>query len=341
MNLSLCPVLYFFSFLYYTDQVSTAMVLLTLCLQLSGQPWLSAFSGLLSVLCRQTNIVWVFLCGALSAASILVTEVRLHQASTKNPPTISLTAAGQIRELLIGIKDISRTWKLMRVLGLVMLRCGGYVLVGAGFLVFVRLNDGVVVGDRSAHVVTVHVAQILYFAAFFTALTFPFAVKNVPEFLAFTKRNIVKTSLAAVVILMIVHYNTLAHPYLLADNRHFTFYIWRRVIMRHGAVKYLLSPVYMFGLYHMCQSMAKSELIFKLVLPLCVIINIVPQLLLELRYFIIPYVLIRTQIKPNCWKSLAIESVMMISVNVITLYIFLFKPFKWDSEPDSWQRFMW
>ena len=134
VNLSLCPVLYFFSFLYYTDQVSTAMVLLTLCLQLSGQPWLSAFSGLLSVLCRQTNIVWVFLCGALSAASILVTEVRLHQASTKNPPTISLTAAGQIRELLIGIRDISRTWKLMRVLGLVMLRCGGYVLVGAGFL---------------------------------------------------------------------------------------------------------------------------------------------------------------------------------------------------------------
>ena len=41
VNLSLCPVLYFFSFLYYTDQVSTAMVLLTLCLQLSGQPWLS------------------------------------------------------------------------------------------------------------------------------------------------------------------------------------------------------------------------------------------------------------------------------------------------------------
>ena len=76
VNLSLCPVLYFFSFLYYTDQVSTAMVLLTLCLQLSGQLWLSAFSGLLSVLCRQTNIVWVFLCGATAAGHILVTEVR-------------------------------------------------------------------------------------------------------------------------------------------------------------------------------------------------------------------------------------------------------------------------
>ena len=341
LNISLCPVLYFFSFLYYTDQVSTAMVFLTLCLQMSGQPWLSAFSGLLSVLCRQTNIVWVFLCGALSAGDILVTEVRCHQAATKKPPTISLTTSGQLRELVIGTWDISRTWKLVRVLGLVILKCGGYLVVGAAFLVFVRLNDGVVVGDRSAHVVTTHLAQILYFAAFFTALTLPFAVKNIPEFIAFIKRNILMAALSALVILGIIHFSTLAHPYLLADNRHFTFYIWRRVIMRHEAIKYLGCPVYMFGLYHIGQSMAKSDLIFKLVLPLCVVINIVPQLLLEFRYFIIPYLLVRAQIKPNCWKSLAIESVMMISVNFITLYAFLFMPFKWTSEPDSWQRFMW
>ena len=339
--MALCPVLYFFSFLYYTDQVSTAMVLLTLSLQMSGQPWLSAFTGLLSVLCRQTNIVWVFLCGALSAGHILVTEVRCHQASTKRPPTLSLNTRGQLRELAIGTWDIARTVKLARVLGLVILRCGGYIVVGAAFLVFVRLNDGVVVGDRSAHMVTIHMAQILYFAAFFTALTLPYALKNIPEFIAFTKRNILKTALLAIVILSVIHVNTLAHPYLLADNRHFTFYIWRRIIMRHEVVKYVLCPVYLFGLFHICQSMAKSELIFKLVLPLCVFINIVPQLLLEFRYFIIPYILVRAQIKPNCWKSLAIESVMMISVNFITLYAFLFMPFKWTSEPDSWQRFMW
>ena len=339
--MALCPVLYFFSFLYYTDQVSTAMVLLTLCLQMSGQPWVSAFAGLLAVLCRQTNIVWVFLCGGLSAGHILVTEVRCHQAATKRPPTISLTTSGQLRELVLGTWDISRTWTLARVLGLVILRCGGYIMVGAAFLVFVRLNDGVVVGDRSAHVVTIHLAQILYFAAFFTALTLPFALKNIPEFIAFTRRHLLKTALAALLILGIIHFNTLAHPYLLADNRHLTFYIWRRIILRHEAIKYLICPVYMFGLYHIGQSMAKSDLIFKLVLPLCVVINIVPQLLLEFRYFIIPFILIRAQIKPNCWKSLAIESVMMISVNVITLYVFLFKPFKWPGEPDSWQRFMW
>ena len=76
VNMSLCPVLYFYSYLYYTDQVATAMVLLTLCLHLAGRDWLASFTGVLAVLCRQTNIVWVFLCGATAAGHILVTEVR-------------------------------------------------------------------------------------------------------------------------------------------------------------------------------------------------------------------------------------------------------------------------
>ena len=25
----------------------------------------------------------------------------------------------------------------------------------------------------------------------------------------------------------VVHYFTIAHPYLLADNRHYTFYVWK------------------------------------------------------------------------------------------------------------------
>jgi len=90
-NISLLPVLFMFTFLYYTDPVSTAMVLLTYCLHLSGQDWLAAFAGSLSVLCRQTNIVWVFLAAAETAGSLVISEVRVHQARTKHPPTLSLT----------------------------------------------------------------------------------------------------------------------------------------------------------------------------------------------------------------------------------------------------------
>merc|ERR1711892_473034 len=150
-NISLLPVLFMFTFLYYTDPVSTAMVLLTYCLHLSGQDWLAAFAGSLSVLCRQTNIVWVFLAAAETAGSLVISEVRVHQARTKHPPTLSLTMGGQLWELGQGLLDLARyPWRIMRILGLVVVSCGGYLIVGVAFLAFVHLNQGIVVGDRSA-----------------------------------------------------------------------------------------------------------------------------------------------------------------------------------------------
>ena len=44
---------------------------------------------------------------------------------------------------------------------------------------------------------------------------------------------------------------------------------------------------------------------------------------------------------PACWRSLAVETLMSASVNCLTIYIFLYKPFRWEHEPDSQQRFMW
>ena len=41
----------------------------------------------------------------------------------------------------------------------------------------------------------------------------------------------------------IVHYNTLIHPFTLADNRHYTFYVFR-ILLRHPLIKYLAVPIY-------------------------------------------------------------------------------------------------
>jgi len=35
------------------------------------------------------------------------------------------------------------------------------------------------------------------------------------------------------------------HPFLLSDNRHYTFYVWRRIFLAHPMVPYLLIPVYL------------------------------------------------------------------------------------------------
>ena len=45
------------------------------------------------------------------------------------------------------------------------------------------------------------------------------------------------------VMLAIVHYNTIVHPFTLADNRHYMFYVFR-LLLRHPIIKYLAVPIY-------------------------------------------------------------------------------------------------
>ena len=45
------------------------------------------------------------------------------------------------------------------------------------------------------------------------------------------------------IMLAIVHFNTLVHPFTLADNRHYVFYVFR-LLLRHPSVKYLVVPIY-------------------------------------------------------------------------------------------------
>ncbi|KAF6202272.1 hypothetical protein GE061_004670, partial [Apolygus lucorum] len=58
-NLAIFPVAYFFTFLYYTDTLSTCTVLLMLDLHLSSKKNLASLVGILSCIARQVNIVWV------------------------------------------------------------------------------------------------------------------------------------------------------------------------------------------------------------------------------------------------------------------------------------------
>lgn len=87
----------------------------------------------------------------------------------------------------------------------------------------------------------------------------------------------------------------------------------------------LASLVYMFRMYHITKCLVKSDLMFKLLLPFCVFINIVPQLLLEFRYYIMSFLLIRSQLRPKYWRFLII---LFDNVNFFKIYIF-YKP-QWE-----------
>lgn len=53
--------------------------------------------------------------------------------------------------------------------------------------------------------------------------------------------------LALPIMLFLIHRYTYTHPYLLADNRHYPFYVWKNFFKRNEDLKYAYSIVYYVG----------------------------------------------------------------------------------------------
>ena len=222
LTLAFFPLQYFFAFLYYTDVGSTCMVLLMYCLHLDKRDWFAAFIGALAVLFRQTNIVWVFFVAVQCAIPHLVAFAHEARMVQLQPPIrFSLTTIGQLQELLEGLYLLLFTpKKSLQLLFHILKDCLGYLIVAVAFVAFVVHNQGVVVGDRSAHVPVLHPTQVFYFCAFSLFWSAPYAFPaRLEPFYEKCKKHWMISCMSILLILGTVKSYTLAHPYLLADNR--------------------------------------------------------------------------------------------------------------------------
>lgn len=70
ITLSTLPPLFFFNFLYYTDAGSLFFLLLMYLFHIKNQPWVASLFGFLSLLFRQTNIIWCFLLAAHASLKV-------------------------------------------------------------------------------------------------------------------------------------------------------------------------------------------------------------------------------------------------------------------------------
>ena len=216
----------------------------------------------------------------------------------------------------------------------------GYFLVGAAFFSFVIWNGSIVVGDKQAHQASLHLTQVLYFSAFVLFFMLPIAMPYAFSIHQTLRRRVVHVSICLLVIFAIVYLNTIAHPYLLADNRHYTFYVWRRIIAREWWSRYCIIPFYMLGFCLIASILKRTDFVFQLGYSFCLFASIVPQSLLEFRYFIIPYMILRLQVlKPEIWQLLS-EMVLYMLVNASTILIYSLKTIKWP-DMDEPQRFLW
>lgn len=338
LSLSTFPVLYFFSFLYYTDSGSTFFVLFTYLMTLYGCHKTSAVLGGCAVLFRQTNIVWVAFCaGTLVAAKLDEAWKVAHvkKRDEKAPSYAPLTFSGAKKVTLFLLLSLGQVKAVLLV-------AWPYAALGAGFLAFVLMNDGVVVGDRTSHEVCLHFPQLFYFFSFalFFSLPVSLCYHRARRFVQALRQRPLSFLLLAGVASLLVWRFTYVHTYLLADNRHFPFYVWKRVFGKHQLVRFVLVPAYLFAGWHLADSLRSRSLFWHLAFLTCLLAATVPQKLLEFRYFIVPYLMYRLHLPLAALPRLILEFLLYTAVNAATLYIFTAKTFKWPDSAET-QRFMW
>ncbi|RIA92946.1 Glycosyltransferase Family 59 protein [Glomus cerebriforme] len=344
--LSIFPVGWFYNFLYYTDSGSTFFVLWSYLLSLEKRYWMSALVGGISVLFRQTNIIWV--CFILGTSLLAVLSPNNRESNIRGRMTyyrgINIRpniAIQEIKNLIIlSLKNFPR-------LSIIFFP---YFLILSSFIIFLKWNGGIVLGDKSNHIAVLHIPQIFYFISFTAIFSAPIILKNehVERLLngilkpRFNRKKKLYLLIIAIIMIFVINQFTFEHPFLLSDNRHYTFYIWKNIYRRHYLIKYLLIPAYMVAGWILIESIAlQQSFLWILIYIMAVCLSLVPSPLLEFRYFIIPYYIFRLHIGLPSGMRLIMEFLVYATVNYQTGYLFLQEPFVWLSEMHKWQRFMW
>lgn len=207
------------------------------------------------------------------------------------------------------------------------------------FIYLVFLNGSFVLGDKSAHQVVLHIPQLLYFSLFTSIFAFPLCISPCLELLKSNWKTKTVLVLSALIVTIIVSVNTMVHLFLLSDNRHFTFYIWKRIFEKPYG-KFIPVPMYVVSMYCISKNLSQVDSYIRVGYIISTILCLVPHKLLEFRYFIVPYLLYNIEIgmKQSGWQ-LALQLVFNLVINYSTVNLFLWSPFEW---PDGTvQRFSW
>lgn len=145
-------------------------------------------------------------------------------------------------------------------------------------------------------------------------------------------------------LFLVVHFNTIVHPYLLADNRHYIFYVWNRFLGRHAVSKYLAIPVYTVALNLLQQNLQKMNVSLSHLFIIGLVATIGMQSLIEVRYFLLPYLFLRLFSKDAKDRRypiyLGLELLFYTVINCGSFYLFFTKEIRWKDFSEI-QRIIW
>lgn len=324
--------MYFFTHIYYTDVPSITMILFMLLLSLRKYRKSSVIFAALSVLMRQTNIVWVV--GTLGVHLVDKMMLNVYPKMKRENATFG--------NFIFALKThINNPKMLLNFIWRAILENFGYFLIIFAFVIFLIVNGSIVVGDKSAHEASIHIPQLFYFTLFLLIFGSSLWIPRIFDvFKIFTNwRYFLTAAFLGLLILVIVQYNTIIHPYLLADNRHFTFYIWNRFYGRYALARFIVIPVYIFGLYTMFSSL-NGSIGFNMFFVLSTVLTICLQKMIEVRYFLIPFLLLRLNRSSVVKKWTFIELCGNLCINYFAFKVFFNVEIRWKDFNEI-QRIIW
>ncbi len=376
--LGLYPVVFFFGFLYYTDAASLCCVLGMYYLARRERHVGAAAVGVVSLLFRQTNVAWVaFVLGTSIVADLqraLTKKDYYYQSqgsqNAKDPhPSTPINKKQQLpdpSETLSASLLVRFVHYLVQNAPTLLRRFWPYVFPLLGFGSFLAWNGGrVVLGDVGHHTPTLHMAQLAYYLLLTALVHRPLlllpgyreptegdkesALAGFWRWLkagAGTGLGLLPGVFLLTLLGLVLHRFTLSHPFLLADNRHYTFYVWQRVFQRYPFVNLFLMPVYALAgwwlatrVYQGSGGSTRSNSLTVLVLGVAVALVLLPAHLLEPRYFTLPLLMTLLEMPPRSHTALLLTGLLFVGVNAATLFVFLYRPFVWGD--GSVARFMW
>jgi alpha-1,2-glucosyltransferase len=186
-----------------------------------------------------------------------------------------------------------------------------------------------VLGDKENHIASIHIPQMLYIWPYIMFFSWPVIVPHVIHILSgdldSLKERLPRPIIALPIIFtmaLAVHFNTIIHPFTLADNRHYIFYVFRLLILKHPLLKYVAVPIYFVCAWAVIAALGNAvpciidnpnankppasteappqaiRTSFLLVYLTTTTLSLITAPLVEPRYFILPWLMWRLHLPP-------------------------------------------
>ncbi|WP_250461791.1 Dol-P-Glc:Glc(2)Man(9)GlcNAc(2)-PP-Dol alpha-1,2-glucosyltransferase [Microbulbifer litoralis] len=288
LQLLLCPIIFPFFFLLYTDIPSLAMTMTSLWLVTRRNYQLAALVMGASLLFRQTNIIWLVMIWAMS-----LTNMGFFNLLFVNFP-------GFLRKISYFLR---RSWL--------------FAVFCALFSAFIYLNGGVAIGDAGNHKLGLYPTQIflLLFVIFFLFL--PLHITNFRKILSRLKNEPLLPLFSVLLFALYILTFDASHGY---NSPHMDFFLRNNLLefIRTSFLTKLLAfiPALIALLSLMVTPLKRGSHYW--IYPFMAL-SLLPIGLIEQRYFIVPIVLFMLFRKPISQKLEYLQATLYVPV---TVYIF-------------------